>query len=78
MSGLQAVIENKYNYLEVILSKRQAFKNKRIFTRALGGYTGKTPRDGVGREAGGGIRMGSTCKSMADSGQCMAKTSTIL
>ena len=26
------------------------------------------------REAGGGIGMGNTCKSMADSCQCMAKT----
>ena len=40
--------------------------------------TGKTQRDGIGREAGGGIRMGNTCKSMADSCQCMAKTTTIL
>ena len=32
----------------------------------------------VGREAGGGIGMGNTCKSMADSYQCMAKTTTIL
>ena len=30
------------------------------------------------REAGGGIRMRNTCKSMADSCQCMAKTTTIL
>ena len=29
---------------------------------------------GVGREAGGGIGMGNTCKSMADSCHCMAKT----
>ena len=29
--------------------------------------------DEVGREAGGGIGMGNTCKSMADSCQCMAK-----
>ena len=28
------------------------------------------------REAGAGIRMGNTCKSMADSCQCMAKTTT--
>ena len=28
------------------------------------------------REVGGGIRMGNTCKSMADSCQCMAKTTT--
>ena len=39
---------------------------------------GKTQRDGMGREAGGEIRMGNTCKSMADSCQCMAKTTTIL
>ena len=32
----------------------------------------------MGREAGGGIRMGNTRKSMADSCQCMAKTTTIL
>ena len=30
------------------------------------------------REVGGGIGMGNTCKSMADSRQCMAKTTTIL
>ena len=40
---------------------------------ALGGQ-----RDGMGREVGGGIGMGNTCKSMADSCQCMAKTTTIL
>ena len=27
----------------------------------------------MGREVGGGFRMGNTCKSMADSSQCMAK-----
>ena len=30
------------------------------------------------RGVGGGIGMGNTCKSMADSCQCMAKTTTIL
>ena len=34
-------------------------------------------RDGMGKEVGGGFRMGNTCKSMADSYQCMAKTTTI-
>ena len=29
------------------------------------------------REVGGGIGMGSTCKSMADSFQCMTKPATI-
>ena len=45
---------------------------------AQGWCTGKTQRDGVGREAGGGFRMGNTCKSMADSCQCTAKPTTIL
>ena len=47
-------------------------------TRAQGWYTGKTQRYGMEREAGGGFRMGNTCKSMADSCQCMAKSTTIL
>ena len=46
-------------------------------TSARGWCTGKTQRDGVEREVGGGIRMGNTCKSMADSCQCMAKTTII-
>ena len=40
--------------------------------------TGKTQRDQVEREMGGGIRMWNTCKSMANSCQCMTKTTTIL
>ena len=40
--------------------------------------TGMTQRDGMGREVGGVFRMGNTCKSMADSCQCMAETTTIL
>ena len=47
-------------------------------TSARGWCTGKTQKDVVGREAGEGIEMGITCKSMADSCQCMAKTTTIL
>ena len=47
-------------------------------TSARGWCTGKTQRAGMEREAGGGIRMGNTCKSMTDSCQCMAKTTTIL
>ena len=42
-------------------------------TRARAWCTGKTQRDRVEREMGGGIRMGSTCISMADSCQCMTK-----
>ena len=47
-------------------------------TSAWAWCTGKTQRDQVERELGGGIGMGNTCKSMADSCQCMAKTTTIL
>ena len=47
-------------------------------TSAQAWCTGKTQRDGMEREAGGGIGMGNTCKPMADSCQCVTKTTTIL
>ena len=47
-------------------------------TSAQGWCTGMTQRDGMDSEAGGGFRMGNTCTHMADSCQCMAKTTTIL
>jgi len=40
--------------------------------------TGTTQRDGMGREMGGGFKMVDTCTPVADSCQCMAKTTTIL
>ena len=47
-------------------------------TSAQGWCTGKTQRNRVEGEVGGGIGMGNTCESMADSCQCMAKPTTIL
>ena len=47
-------------------------------TSARAWCTGKTQRDRVEREVGGGIGMGNTCKSTADSCQCMTKITTIL
>ena len=47
-------------------------------TSARGWCTGKTQRDGGGRAVGGGIGRGNTCKSMADSFQCMTKPTIIL
>ena len=47
-------------------------------TSARAWCTGKTQRDQVEREVGGGIRMGDICKPMADSFQCMTKSTTIL
>ena len=47
-------------------------------TSARAWCTGKTQRNRVEREVGGGIGMGNTCNSMADSCQCMTKPTTIL
>ena len=38
----------------------------------------KTQRNRVEREVGGGIGMGNTCNSMADSCQCMKKPTEML
>ena len=42
-------------------------------TSARAWCTGKTQRNWMEREVGGGIRMGNTCNPMADSCQCMTK-----
>ena len=47
-------------------------------TSAWAWCTGKTQRDRVEREMRGGIAMWNTCKSMANSCQCMTKTTTML
>ena len=47
-------------------------------TSARAWCTGKTQRDRVDREVGGGTGMGNTCKSMANSFQCMTKTTAML
>ena len=40
---------------------------------AWGWCTGMTQRDGMGREEGGGFRVGNTCIPVADSFRYMAK-----
>ena len=47
-------------------------------TSARAWCTGKTQSVRAEREVGRGIGMGNTCKSMADSCQCMTKTTAIL
>ena len=47
-------------------------------TSARAWFTGKTQRNQVEREVGGGIGMGNTCVSMADLCLCMTKTTKIL
>ena len=61
------------------IHKNKFLKSQRMHETSTQDWcTGKTQRDQMGREVGGGIGMGNTCKSMADSCQCMAKTTTIL
>ena len=47
-------------------------------TSAWAWCTGKTQRNWVEREVGGGIGMGNTCHSMADSCECMTKPTEML
>ena len=47
-------------------------------TSARAWCTGKTQSNRVEREVGGGIGMGNTCNSMADSCQCMTKPTEML
>ena len=47
-------------------------------TSARAWCTGNTQRDRVEREVGGRIWMGNTCKSMADSCQCMTRPTAVL
>ena len=47
-------------------------------TSARAWCTVKSQMDRVEREVGGGIGMGNTCKTMADSCRCMTKSTTIL
>ena len=42
-------------------------------TRCLGWCTGMTQRDGMGREEGGGFRMGNTCIPVVDPFRYLAK-----
>ena len=45
----------------------------RCLAHKRGWYTGTTQRDGMGREEGGGFRMGNTCIPVADSFWYLAK-----
>ena len=53
--------------------KRIASPGSMRDTRCLGLVHWDDPGDAMGREVGGGFRMGNTCTPVADSCQCMAK-----
>ena len=65
-------------FVKIIFVKQIASPGWMHETSARGWCTGMAQRDGMGREVGERFRMGNTCKCMADSCQCMAKTTTIL
>ena len=60
------------------MRKRSPVQVRCMRQGAQGWCTGMTLRDGMGREVGGKVRMGNTYIPMADSCECMAKTTTIL
>ena len=72
------------NFESIITERRQSQSTysmilyKKCPASARAWCTGKTQRNRVEREVGGGIGMGNTCNSMADSCQCMTKPTTIL
>ena len=53
--------------------ERLAFQIRCMILDAWVWCTGTTQRDGMGREEGGGFRMGNTCMPVADSFQYMAE-----
>ena len=82
--GLEDWRRSKTAFTHMIIYIENLMKSRKITspgwmheTSARTWCTGKTQRDRVEREVGGGIGMGNTCISKADSCQCMTKTTTI-
>ena len=59
--------ENDIEICIMSYMKRVASPGSMHDTGCLGLVHGTTQRDGMGREEGGGLRMGNTCIPMADS-----------
>ena len=59
--------ENGIETCKISCIKREAVQVQCTILEAWGGCTGTTQRDGVGREEGGGFRMGNKCIPVADS-----------
>ena len=65
--------ENGIETCIISCMKRVASPGLMHDTGCLGWCTGTTQREGMGREEGGGFRMGSTGIPLADSFRCLAK-----
>ena len=61
-----------------IISYKKRIASPGSIQEAWGWCTGMTQRDDMGREVGGGFRIGNSCTPVADLCQCMAKTNTVL
>ena len=72
------VLRDQHRNMYIIYSEKITSPGWMHETSARAWCTGKTQRDWVEREVGGGIGMGNTYKSMSDSCQCMTKPTTIL
>ena len=66
------ILENGIKTCIISYKKRMASPDS--MQDAWGWCTGMTQRDGMGRQAGGGFRMGNTCTPVADSCQFMANS----
>jgi len=65
--------ENGIEIRIISYMKRVASPGSMHDTGCLGLVHGTTQRDGMGREEGGGFRMGNTCIPVADSFRYLAK-----
>jgi len=65
--------ENDIETCEISCKKQVAIQVRYTILDAWGWCPGTTQRDGMGREDGGGFRMGNTCIPVADSFRYLAK-----
>ena len=74
----EKIWENGIETCIISCMKRVASPGSMHDTGCLGLVHWDDPKGGYGEGGGRGFRMGDTCTPMADSCQCMAKTTTIL
>ena len=67
MCFFNIVFTQLQNFLHTLLHSLVFLHIDGVFMDAWGWCTGTTQRDGMGREEGGGFRMGNTCIPVADS-----------
>ena len=64
--GRGMIWENGIKTYIISYKKRISSPGSRRIQEAWGWCTGMTQRDGMGREVGGGFRMGNTCTPVVD------------